>query len=271
MTDDRLDGINMPLGEWLTLNREPTDHALALALIAPFPPPELMQIVSGLTERGHFAQHGVTIFEALQNASPKSLREFSDILDFGCGCGRLARIFKGYNGKLTGCDVDAQAIEWINQHLSYMNGVRTTPNGPLPFASGQFDCVISISVFSHLNEDSQFYYLSELARCTKPGAILLLTVHGERALERALQEEQILRMLDIPPSSLRFAKAQMERGSHSFVVQEQGHLTTAEYKYGISFIPDAYIGSKWSQYFQIEKIVHGAIHDFQSIVVCRRG
>jgi len=268
MSNAELDGVNMPLGKWLELNRTACGDRELEKLIAPFPPPELMQIVSGLTDREAFAQHGVTIFQALESASPKPLAEYRDILDFGCGCGRLARMFKGYRGHLTGCDIDGRAIDWINRNLTYMQGVHTTPNGALPFEAAQFDCVLSVSVFSHLNEASQDHYLAELARCAKPNATLLLTIHGTRALERALSEDMIFNMLGISREGLQMARSDMVDGRHGFILQERGHLTTADYKYGIAFIPDDYIRAHWARYFHIEEIVNGAIHDFQSIVVC---
>jgi SAM-dependent methyltransferase len=229
-----------------------------------------MHVVSGLRDEEAFALHGATIFDALQCAIRKPLSEFQDTLDFGCGCGRLARMFKGYQGNLVGCDIDARAIEWINKNLTYMRGVQTFPNQSLPFDREQFDCVLSVSVFSHLNEASQDFYLEELARCTRPGGTLLLTVHGERAIERAVSEENIFRMLEIPREGLQAAQREMSQGLHSFILQERGHLTTGDYKYGIAFVPDDYVRMHWGRYFRIDAIVNGAIHDFQSIVVCRR-
>jgi SAM-dependent methyltransferase len=263
-------GINLPLVDWLDLNRTAVGNDRLMKEVAPFPPSELMHVVSGLTDQAAFALHGATIFEALQSASPRPLADFHDILDFGCGCGRLARLFKGFRGNLLGCDVDARAIDWINQNLTYMRGIQTLPDQPLPFEDGQFDCVVSVSVFSHLSEASQDLYLAELARCTRPGGSLLLTVHGKRALERAVSEERILAMLEIPRDGLLTAQRGMSEGMHNFIVQEQGHLTTSDYKYGIAFVPDDYLRAHWGRYFHIDSILHGAIHDFQSIVVCRR-
>jgi SAM-dependent methyltransferase len=263
-------GIEMPTNEWLEINRRAPYGDERDDFLAAYPPKDLMQKVSGLTERAHFAQHGAAIFEALNKVSDRPIREFRNILDFGCGCGRLARMFKGYTGTLTGCDIDASLVEWINTGLPFINAVQTQPNHALPFADGSFDCVISISVFTHMNEAAQNFYLTELARITKPGAMLFLTVHAERAMERAQNEQCIFNMLDIPRESLPIAHEQMLAGQHAFVVQERGHLTTSQYKYGITFIPADYIRSHWARYFDIVDVPDGAIHDFQGIAVCRR-
>jgi len=39
------------------------------------------------------------------------------------------------------------------------------------------------------------------------------------------------------------------------------------FKYGISFIPERYIHKKWTRYFNVIRIIRGAIHDFQDIGV----
>jgi SAM-dependent methyltransferase len=259
----------MPLQEWLDLNaRLAFEDSTLLRHVAPFPPEFLMRNVSGLTSPRDFAAHGVALLIALNNASPAGLLQFHSILDFGCGCGRLARMLKGFPGRLVGCDIDARHIEWVNANLDYMSAVHTVPNQPLPFAQDEFDCIISISVFTHLDEQSQHLYLQELARCVKPGGHLFLTVHGERAMARALHDDHIYRMLDVPRKELEYAAARLQAGKYGFI-RQNGHLTTATYNYGITFIPSDYVYSQWGRYFRIGRVVSGAIHDFQDIVVCQ--
>ncbi len=79
----------------------------------------------------------------------------------------------------------------------------------------------------------------------------------------------IFKMLDIPADQLNVAQDLMDNWQHAFILQN-GHLTSAEYAYGITFLSENYIRKAWSLYFEIKTIVCGAIHDFQDIVVCRR-
>ena len=58
--------------------------------------------------------------------------------------------------------------------------------------------MISVSVFTHLDEATQKLYLAELARVSARGAWLFLTTSGERALARALSEDRIFELLAIP-------------------------------------------------------------------------
>ena len=126
-------GCQLPLDEWAWLNKIGMfEDASLRRYTAPFPPVALMNNVSGLNDESDFAIHGVDIFRALTEASPKAMSTYKNILDFGCGCGRLARMFKGHPHKITGCDVDPRHIQWMSANLDYVHAVLTTTQPPLP-------------------------------------------------------------------------------------------------------------------------------------------
>lgn len=264
-------GTRMPLNDWLDLNNRRIfeDHTLR-SLVAPFPPAELMRDVSATDDERAFASHGTDIFQAVAKCSPKDLNAFESILDFGCGCGRLGRIFLGHPARVTGCDIDARHIGWINSNLPYMSAVKTEPNVALPFDDNSFDAVISVSVFSHITEKSQLFYLDEIRRVTKSGAYLFLSTHGENALRQVRNSERMFNLVGIPRETVANASSRMYCGMYTFIGQSAGHPTERDYDYGITFIPSSYIERVWSQYFEIVQIASGAIHDWQDIVVCRK-
>lgn len=296
-------GCCLPFDEWAWLNSTGVFEDPSLRrYVAPFPPTDLMYNVSGLESENDFAKHGVDIYQALEEASPKAIAEFESILDFGCGCGRLARMFKGHPHRVTGCDVDDRHIGWLSENLNYMSSVLTKTEPPLPFDDNEFDTVISISVFTHLSEKSQRNFLAELYRITKPQGYLFLTIHGSRAMERAKKEERIYEMLALERLSFERACEKFSKDRYAFILQH-GHLTKIavpqqdkdknsndnllsnlykritgrrekncnlrerNYYYGITFIPENYLGIVWKNFFEIIAIREGAIHDFQDIVV----
>ncbi len=275
-------GCHMPFEDWLALNRTWIfDHPELMSVVAPFPPETLMTNTSGLTERRDFAAHGTDIYRALWDASDRPLNAYSSILDFGCGCGRLARMFSGHKGKVQGCDIDARHVEWINDNLSFMQAKISRVVPPIPFVDDECDAVISISIFTHLTEASQDAFLAELHRVCQPNGRLFLTVHGERALDRANREPHIRAMLDMDEARFQEAQRQINAGGHGFILQF-GHLTTTAvpggavdqgkavsepFEYGIAFTPEAYVRKHWSQWFDVLDYRSGGIHDFQDIVV----
>lgn len=278
-------GCRMPYADWLALNRTWIfDHSDLMRTVAPFPPTDLMTNTSGLSEQRDFASHGADIYDALSRASDRPLTAFQSILDFGCGCGRLARLFAGHPGQIQGCDIDARHVNWINDNLRFMRAKVSRVVPPIPFANDEFDAVISISIFTHLTEASQDSFLAELHRVCQPEGRLFLTVHGERALQRALDEPRIRAMLDMAEQPFQQARADFMDGKHGFVLQH-GHLTTTvagahqngssakavdePFEYGISFTPEAYIREHWAKWFEVLDYRVGGIHDFQDIVVLR--
>lgn len=243
-----------------------------------------MQNTTGLTAESDFASHGADFWAALSQASPKPLSEYASILDFGCGCGRLARMFKGHPGHIAGCDIDHRHVEWCSEALGYMETKLSSVCPPIPFADNEFEAVISISIFTHLNESSQDQFLQELARVCRPEGLLFLTIHGSRALERAMTEPRIKAMLDMNEDLFQAARNKFTDGQHAFILQ-QGHLTTTNkttlkgaltkkvisdpFEYGITFIPESYLRTHWTQWFDIVDYRVGALHDFQDVVVLR--
>jgi SAM-dependent methyltransferase len=279
-------GCRLPVDEWAHLNRTAIFANPDLRrYVSPFPPKVLMQNTSGITSESNFASHGADFWIAFSQASPKPLSEIASILDFGCGCGRLARMFKGHPGRIAGCDIDQRHVDWCSASLEYMETKLSMVRPPIPFVDDEFAAVISISVFTHLNERSSDQFLQELARVCRPDGTLFLTIHGRRALDRAVAEPKIKAMLDVREDLFQAARQEFSKGRHAFILQ-QGHLTTVSksnvferllkrnsnsdsFEYGITFVPENYVRSKWSRWFDVIDYRVGALHDFQDIVVLR--
>lgn len=99
------------------------------------------------------------------------------VLDVGCGTG-TALIFLARYGSAEGIDVDAEAIEYC-----HARGLRRVTQGSaeqLPFDDASFDLVTALDVIEHTDDDLRA--LREIARVTRPGGHLLVTVPAFKAL-----------------------------------------------------------------------------------------
>jgi SAM-dependent methyltransferase len=163
-------------------------------------PPALLRFrVGETTSLSRFLAVGEGTAKSIESALEslgRSFGDFQSILDFGCGCGRTLIWFaKRFPGKtLHGTDVDSASIEWCRAHLPAGRFFVNTMLPPIGYPDACFDLVYAISVFTHLSEDHQRRWISELHRVIKPGGVLLASVHGERSWTGlSLEERDILR------------------------------------------------------------------------------
>lgn len=198
---------------------------------------------------------------ALVEVAGKPLHAFAHVLDWGVGCGRVARhLPAGHSGALTGCDIDRDNVHWCAANLPG-TFVASQLEPPLPFDSGRFDLVCGISVFTHLREPMQLRWLDELARVTQSGAILLLTTHGETAIDFSR----------LSPPDYRRTRDRVAR--EGIVVsgtntQLDGHAEHAGEYVNVYHSAD-YVRRTWGRYFDVLHILPGYIlhHD---LVVLRK-
>jgi SAM-dependent methyltransferase len=102
------------------------------------------------------------------------------VLDFGCGAGRTLRHFLDEaraGTELWGSDIDASSIDWLAANLCPpLHAVRNEARPPLRIDGG-FDLIWSLSVFTHLTDQS-LPWLAELHRLLAPGGLLVATYMG---------------------------------------------------------------------------------------------
>jgi SAM-dependent methyltransferase len=109
------------------------------------------------------------------------------VLDFGCAEGRVLRFFpRRPESELWGVDINAERIAWAQQHLPAPFRFATTTTAPhLPFEDNYFDLVYAVSVFTHISELADAWFL-EVLRVLRPGGHAYLTIHDERTVELLL-------------------------------------------------------------------------------------
>jgi len=153
----------------------------------PMPPPKLIYMVTGQFDAEAFYQNGVigaTCIQDILSRHGLELNSFAKMLDFGCGCGRVLRQWRSLNGQeIYGIDYNPRLIDWCQLNLSFAQFAVNRTGIPLGFPDGTFDFIYSISVFTHLTESSQRFWMDELMRVLRPGGHLLFTVHGLSRLD----------------------------------------------------------------------------------------
>lgn len=151
----------------------------------PVPPPLLRVLVAGTGGGDWFLKSGEAQGKFILDLAGQfgvSLDRPLAVLDFGCGCGRLARWIapsvEAAGGAFTGSDLNPRLARWCARNLpgKYLRN-RLLP--PLGVPDGSQDLVYSYSVVTHLSLPSTRAWISELARVTKPGGLVLISFHDE--------------------------------------------------------------------------------------------
>ena len=160
----------------------------------PLPPPRLITLVAGDPDIGWFLESSRTFadsLDAMLSRNGLELSQFGTILDFGCGVGRLIRTFSGMQDvRLLGTDYNPELIGWCRENLPFAEFSVNDLAPPLDYADDSVDFVYAFSVFTHLPENLQRQWITELHRILRPGGYLLITTQGDSYLGIMTESER---------------------------------------------------------------------------------
>ncbi len=222
------------------------------------PPPRLRHRVHGCLDYRSFKRAGsenfISLVPTLDQLQKKQERPLK-VLDFGCGCARTLVHFltSRPHWHYTGTDIDSQAIEWNSKHLTgkadwYVNEC----SGPLPFGDEEFDAILAVSLFTHLDENLQDFWLQEFKRILKTTGIVLATVHGKTVWEKNPKWTE-----DVEKSGLLYLRTNV--GIRNLAQTPDHYQTTLHSK--------SYIVGNWSRIFANIQYEENAINNWQDLVV----
>jgi SAM-dependent methyltransferase len=230
----------------------------------PIPPAKLRFRVNATMNTATHVEVGQNIAQDIKdlcNITGRDFYSFADILDFGCGCGRVIQNFRDRPESCTlhATDIDPELVNWCRSNLDGIDWNVNEHRPPLPFQNDAFDLIYGISVFTHLDEDFQHAWLRDLQRVARPGATLILTVHGEDIIERLGNWDR------------SYADEAHERGL-LFLSGPKGKLKVDGLPdfYQTAFHTREYIYREWSEYFDILNYVERGINKYQDAVILRK-
>lgn len=205
----------------------------------PLPPPNLIFLVTGDESPQWFLDSGRSASDAIREVLARhdlKIEQFTSILDFGCGVGRIMRHWSSTQGpNWHGTDYNPQLVDWCRDHLKFSRFNVNTLAGTLPYEDASFDFIYAYSVFTHLSEELQFFWIGELSRVLKPGGYIYFTTHGEYYLDGMSPEERARFRSGQP-----VVREQHESGSNFCAVfhpPEYVHQTIARDFIVLDFIP----------------------------------
>jgi SAM-dependent methyltransferase len=146
----------------------------------PLPNRLAMMRIGGVSDWRFFYERGRTTAQTLVDEARKAGADpacWTHILDWGCGCGRIARHMPSLTpARIVGRDIDAYTVKWCKQHLEG-DYKASALQPPLDLEPASIDFVYGFSVLTHLTAPMQATWFEELGRILKPGGIAALTFH----------------------------------------------------------------------------------------------
>jgi len=151
------------------------------------PPPHKIFLVAGTENASWFLESGEmaarSIRETLEN-NGLDIENFDSILEFGCGVGRIIRHWNTLEGPaIYGTDYNPDLIAWCKRNLPFAQFQVNSLDDMFEYEDQKFDFIYAWSVFTHLPEPQQFYWIDELSRGLRSGGYLFITTHGEHYLQ----------------------------------------------------------------------------------------
>ena len=111
----------------------------------------------------------------------RNLRELArisqqdEVLEIGCGVGRVGRELAARCTSWTGCDVSARMLTYAEERLKGINNIHLVAlrrGGLSEFKPGSFDVVFATNMLGHLDEVDRWRYVEEAFRVLRPGGRL---------------------------------------------------------------------------------------------------
>jgi 2-polyprenyl-3-methyl-5-hydroxy-6-metoxy-1,4-benzoquinol methylase len=168
----------------------------------------------------------------------RSLRSVN-VLDFGCGWGRLLRLLAFYNDPEFnfGCDAWKMSLERARANHVERIAAGLAQSDPcpetLPYAPATFDLVYAFSVFTHLSEGAAVACMRAIRKAIKPDGLAVITLRPAEFWDFNLK---------LPMAARRALRAAHEQHSIAF---HAGADDSGRSDYGDTSIPLSIFAAKF--------------------------
>lgn len=215
-------------------------------------------------------------FKSLAAKHGRPLLADSRVLDFGCGWGRILRLFLRdvAPGNLYGVDVMPLALELCRKTNPWANFSPVSVLPPSDLPADTFDLVYLYSVFSHLSEGAHDKWLTEFSRVLKPGGLLMASTRPREYIVSC--DESRKRGHGVHSAAMRafIGKeewlARYDRGDFCHSAVGDGGGSLSETFFGETCIPEAYVRRRWTDRFEFREYVRHGPRLHQDIIVVQK-
>ncbi len=110
------------------------------------------------------------------------------LLDWGSGLCRITRHLSS-TMDLYASDYNKKSIAWCKSNIRNINFSNNDSYPPLKQPDNYFDCIMALSVFTHLSSDQHHKWIAELYKKLTTNGILIFSTHGKNSIDRLTKNE----------------------------------------------------------------------------------
>lgn len=248
--------------EWLAALLDSVEQPVFKGFLMPGFPEEYIQIGMVGSSNQTALREGFNFYRTVRKICQKDGVQWdidSQLLDFGTGWGRYARIFvRDFRpDNVYGIDVDPGFIDICKKTFPFGHFSVTPTLPPCGLETGKFDLIIGYSVFSHLAEHVANAWIGEFARLLKPGGHIAITTQGKSLIRvcaehRKNNEHKHVWHKNLAESFVDTEACEQayDRGEFLFSATGGGEHRAASV-YGEAIIPKKYVEKHWSNNFEL--------------------
>jgi SAM-dependent methyltransferase len=238
-------------------------------------PPEELRRITGSPVAEQFLLTGLRDAGRLVGAFVRHRRSGAGtprVLDFACGCGRIARFTWQWTRDLRVAEINPQLLEFCRSSLDGVAAIETTSVPPIDLGDGSLDFVYGYSVFTHTVEEATLAWLREFSRLLAPGGILVFTTNGYVTLDALTDYPHLRQWFHLDPvEQVAFREALDTDGIASRPYESRGPGFDYGEGYGLVFVSLDHIAREWVvEGFELVEQEPGSPSGLQDLTVLRR-
>lgn len=246
-----------------------------------FPPAELQAGFIGSSNRQAIdeAWNFYLLMEDQRKRFGLPLGRDGHVLDFGCGWGRIIRMFLRDvpESNIWCADSQTLALEICRQTGVPGRMVQLQQMPPSDLPPGLFDAAFAYSVFSHLSPKAHDAWEAEFARIIRPGGLVFVTTQPRWFVDtcrrlRQHPDEVVSRWHQLLAESFVDYDDSVSRyddGEFLYAGTGGGPDLPAEF-YGQAVVPRGYFERQWGRHFDVLDFIADPARCPQAVAVLRR-
>lgn len=265
---------------WLWLNQiGPTQVPGLGRLLPPLPSEELQLRYTGSAGQTTLreAADAFLLFRSLYASHSGPLRPTTDILDFGCGWGRIIRYFNRDVSPehLHGADINESVLSYCRDTNRWSQFHRVEVLPPSDFSDQSFDLIYAYSVFSHLSKPAHDAWLAEFSRILRPGGLLIATTWPRAFIERCEWLRTSPDAVSLPESH-RISGGAFTDVDESLRAYDEGDFCFSYRNeddpehFGEACLSERFVRADWPDSFDIVDFIDDRSKAPQNVIVARR-